>query len=166
MTDVVVETAAWLQQWGYPVALHLIGAATEEVAASTMHQAHQSGLHHFQITGFLTDDEFRDWLLAVDLGIQLRVSPFLGVSGPLSDLAAFGTSAVASNGLCVDVDTPGYIQRLPDAVSPILVAEAVEDVLAHSIPADEREEMRINYLESKAPSHYARLLLDLIKETQ
>lgn len=165
MTDVVVEAAAWLNQWGYSVALHLIGAATDEVEEALTQQARKSGLNDFHITGFQTDEQFRDWLLAIDVGIQLRVSPLLGVSGPLSDLAAFGTTAVASNGLCVDVDTPAYIHCLPDAVSPVLVAQAVESVLAEDIPDSAREAMRHDYLAAKAPAHYARLLLDLIEET-
>jgi hypothetical protein len=53
--------------------------------------------------------QFRDYLLAVDLGLQLRISPLLGVSGPLSDMAAYGTPSIARQRPAwpVDVDTPG-----------------------------------------------------------
>lgn len=166
MTDVVVETAAWLRHWGHPVALHLVGAANEQQVHQLEEQARRSGVETLHITGFQTDEQFRDWLLAVDVGIQLRISPLLGVSGPLSDLAAFGTSAVASAGLCVDVDTPAYIHRLPDAVSPVMVAEAVENVLAETIPMDVREQIRVEYLSAKSPARYARLLLDVIEATR
>lgn len=166
MTDVVVEAAAWLNQWGHPVALHLIGAATDEVKEALTAQARKSGVENFHITGFQTDEQFRDWLVAIDVGIQLRVSPLLGVSGPLSDLAAFGTTAVASSGLCSDVDTPAYIHRLPDAVSPVIVAEGIEHVLGNPIADGQREAMRHDYLAAKAPAHYARLLLDIIEEKE
>ena len=165
MTDVVVEAAAWLAQWGHPVALHLVGSANEQQTRELTERAQTAGIQHFQITGFCDEQRFRDWLLAIDLGIQLRISPLLGVSGPLSDLAAFGTPAVASSGLCVDVDTPGFIHRLPDAVSPVMVAEAIEHCLKHPIPEGAREQQRQEYLARKTPERYAQLLLQLIAES-
>jgi len=163
MTDVVVEAAAWLMQWGRSVALHLVGHASDAQRDELIQRAHAAGVTHFQITGFQSEEQFRDWLLAVDAGVQLRISPVLGVSGPLSDLAAFGTPAVASSGLCVDVDTPAYIHRLPDAVSPVIVAEAIEELLANPMPDQELEAAQWAYLTAKTPAHYATLLLEQIR---
>lgn len=162
MTDVVIEAAGWLAQWGHPVALHLVGAASDDQRREVSDRASRAGLGEFEITGFQTEEQFRDWLLAVDIGVQLRVSPLLGVSGPLSDLAAFGTPAVASAGLCIDVDTPGFIHRLPDAVSSLMVAEAIETTLTSGMNHDQREDMRRDYLSRKSPEVYVRLLLDAI----
>jgi glycosyltransferase involved in cell wall biosynthesis len=164
MTEVVVETVAWLVQWGHPVALHLVGHAKPEQEAELSQRAERAGIDDFQITGFQSEEDFRDWLLAVDAGIQLRISPLLGVSGPLSDLAAFGTPAVASSGLCIDVDTPEYIHRLPDSVSPVMVAEAIEQLLANPMPETDREAARCRYLEGKTPERYAHLLLEQMQE--
>jgi glycosyltransferase involved in cell wall biosynthesis len=164
MTDVVIESAAWLSQWGHRVSLHLAGAASSDEVATLTARAREAGIANFRITGFLSDDEFRDYLLAVDLGLQLRISPLLGVSGPLSDLAAYGTTSLASNGLAVDVDTPGFVDRLPDDVSPVMVAEAMEYRLAHPIPHEDREGMRREYLERKSPARYAEQLLALLNE--
>ena len=165
MTDVVVEVAAWLTQWGHHVALHLIGSANEQQTRELTERAQAAGIQYFQITGFCDESQFRDWLIAIDLGIQLRISPLLGVSGPLSDLAAFGTPAVASRGLCVDVDTPEFIHRLPDAVSPVMVAEAIEHCLNHPIPDSTREQQRQEYLARKTPERYAQILRQLIAES-
>jgi len=164
MTDVVLESAAWLSQWGHRVSLHLAGAASPAEVESLTTRAREAGIVNFRITGFLSDEEFRDYLLAVDLGLQLRISPLLGVSGPLSDLAAYGTTSIASNGLAVDVDTPGYVDRLPDDVSPVMVAEAIEYRLSHPIDHDKREWLRREYLARKAPARYAEQLLDLLDE--
>jgi FkbM family methyltransferase len=162
LTDVVIEAAAWLSQWGHRVSLHLAGSAAPDVVGELTARAREAGIANFEVTGFLSDDEFRDYLLAVDLGLQLRISPLLGVSGPLSDLAAFGTTSVASSGLAVDVDTPAYVDRLPDDVSPVMVAEALEYRLAHPIRHGDREQMRLDYLAAKSPRRYAELLLDLL----
>jgi len=165
MMDLVVESANWLTQWGHAVHLHVAGSSRPDVAATLGSRAEEGGLAGFEITGYLQDDTFRDYLLATDVGVQLRVSPLLGVSGPLSDLAAFGTTSVASTGLCVDVDTPAYVHRLPDAVSPVMVAEAIERALAHPMPQAEREAERHAYLDRKSPRRYAELLLDVCRQT-
>lgn len=162
MTDVVLESAGWLTKWGHKIALHFVGAGSDEQAASLVRRANQLGLHSFHVTGFQSESEFRDWLLAVDLGVQLRISPVLGVSGPLSDLAAFGTPAVASRGLCEDVDTPDYIRRLPDAVSPVIVAEAVENLLANPHDPNALETARRTYIAGKSAQLYAQELHSLL----
>ena len=161
-SDVVIEAAAWLQQWGHPVSLHLVGSATAPVAEALTQQARDAGLERFEITGYVSDEALRDYSLAVDLGVQLRISPHLGVSGPLSDLAAYGTPAVASRGLAEDVDAPVFVDRLPDDVSPVQVAEAIEQRMANPWSADELEKLRVDYLDRKSPARYAQALHDLL----
>jgi FkbM family methyltransferase len=161
-SDVVIEAAAWLQQWGHRVALHLVGSATAPVAEALNQQARDAGLENFEITGYVSDETLRDYSLAVDLGVQLRISPLLGVSGPLSDLAAYGTPAVASRGLAEDVDAPVFVDRLPDDVSPVQVAEAIEQRIANPWSANELEKVRVDYLDRKSPARYAQALHDLL----
>ena len=158
----MIEAAAWLQQWGHPVSLHLVGSATAPVAEALTQQARDAGLERFEITGYVSDEALRDYSLAVDLGVQLRISPHLGVSGPLSDLAAYGTPAVASRGLAEDVDAPVFVDRLPDDVSPVQVAEAIEQRMANPWSADELEKLRVDYLDRKSPARYAQALHDLL----
>lgn len=164
LTDLVVESAAWLQQWGRRVHLHLVGSASPEVEQDLTERAKAAGLTGFTITGFAPEAMFRDYLVAIDLGIQLRVSSLLGVSGPLSDMAAYGTPAIASYGLATDVDTPAFIERLPDDVSPVMVAEQIEHALAHPRTLEEREAMRRQYLDEKSPERYAQELLGLLQK--
>lgn len=163
MSDQVIQAAGWLSQWGHKVSLHLVGSASVSVIESLSAAALSAGIHEFCVTGFVSEEEFRDYLLAVDLGVQLRISPELGVSGPLSDLAAFGTRAVASSGLAIDVDAPGYIHRLPENVSALLVAETIETVLESDFDSLSIESERIAYLAGKQPELYAEKLLDYLE---
>ncbi len=149
LSDVVLESAAWLTQWGHRVSLHLVGSAPGPIEADLLARAEEAGIAEFEITGFTSDDDFRDYVLGVDLGVQLRVSPLLGVSGPLSDMAAYGTPAVANRGLCTDVDTPDFIDRLPDDVSPVMVADAIERRLADPWSSTTVERMRVDYLRAE-----------------
>ena len=164
LTDVVVEAAAWLTQWGHTISLHLVGAATPELQRSLDKRAKQADIHDFRITGFADEQLFRDYLLGIDIGVQLRISPLLGVSGPLSDMAAFGTRAVASRGLATDVDAPDYIHRLPDNTSSLLVAESIELLAKTPLDPREREAQRLAYLATKTPQEYAKQLLGVIEE--
>jgi glycosyltransferase involved in cell wall biosynthesis len=164
LSDVIIEAAAWLSQWGHDVHLHLVGSATAPIAEELQTRARQAGLSRFTITGYVSDEQYRDYVLAIDVGLQLRISQFLGVAGALSDMAAYGTTAMGSHGLAVDVDTPPYIDRLPDEVSPLMVAEALEYRLANPVPAAEREEQRRTYLAAKSPHVYAERLLAILRE--
>jgi len=166
--DTVVEAAGWLTAWGHSVALTIVGSAPEEVERQLTERAAALGLPEFTVTGFQSEDRYRDWLLAVDLGIQLRVSPFLGVSGPLADMAAVGTPAVASAGLCTDVDAPAFIERLPDALSPVTVAEAIERHIIElrsdqQTSWQERDAARREYLTSHSPEIYAQQLIQEVE---
>ena len=162
-SDVVVEAAAWLSQWGRRVSLHLVGSAPQSLRDELTERATEAGMEQFEITGFVDDDTFRDYVLGIDLGVQLRVSPLLGVSGPLSDMAAYGTPAVANRGICTDVDTPDFIDRLPDDVSPVMVAEAIDRRLAEPWEATRIERMRVDYLDRKSAERYAADLLSLLR---
>jgi hypothetical protein len=162
LTDVVLESAGWLVAWGQPVVLHVVGAAGEKENSALVERARELGVD-LRITGFVSDSVFRDYLLAVDIGIQLRVSPLLGVSGPLSDLAAFGTTSIASNGLAVDVEAPAYVGRLPDWVSPLTVAEALATRISHPLTAESKEVDRVEYLRGKDPKVYAENLLEVLR---
>jgi len=164
MSDVVIEAAAWLCQWGHRVALHMVGSASSLQAQELQERAIAAGVTNFEITGYLPEEEFRDYLLAIDMGVQLRISPLLGVSGPLSDLAAFGTPAVASAGLCVDVDTPEYVAELDESVSPVTVAEAIEAHLTSVGTAEDRESARRAYLAERTPRIYAEQLMKVITQ--
>ena len=164
LTDVVVEAAAWLSQWGHRLSVHLVGAASADEIRSLTKRAEEAGIAEFEITGFVSEEQFRDYLLAVDLGVQLRVSPLLGVSGPLSDLAAFGTTSIASSGLAIDVNTPAYVDQLPDDVSSLMVAEAIEHRLTNPLDPELRESQRREYLDEMSPARYAQQLLALLEE--
>jgi hypothetical protein len=133
------------------------------VAANLTERAREVGLVDFAITGYTTEEEYRDYLLAIDLGVQLRISPYLGVAGPLSDMAAFGTPAIGSRGVCVDVDTPEFIDRLPDAVSSVMVAQAIEYRIKNPHNPSTIEAQRVDYLKRKSPQRYAEELLKMLE---
>lgn len=167
LNDVVIEAAAWLAQWGYPISLHIAGTGAQAEIDSLTAQANHAGLTEcgipsFEITGFLSEDQLRDYLLATDIGIQLRISSLLGVSGPLSDLAGYGTPAIASDGLVRDIDAPLFVDSLPEYISPITVARALEHRILNPHDPQVTETQRIEYLNSHSPRIYVQDLLNVL----
>ena len=165
MSDLVIESAAWLEQWGYPVSLHIVGSGSDGEITQLTDQAQRAGLVDFEITGFLSDEAFRDYLLATDIGIQLRISSLLGVSGPLADLAGFGVPSVASSGLVKDIDAPSFVSAVPEYVSPVMVAQALEQLVNNPVPATVIEDLRSEYLQSHSPEKYALEFLAVLQES-
>jgi len=162
LVDLSLEVAGWLQDWGRPIHFHVVGSASDDDAEQLTHRAEQLGLSGFTLTGYADEETYRDYLLAIDCGIQLRVSPLLGVSGPLADLAAYGTPAVASRGLWIDVGSPSNVRPLPDYVSPVSAALAVEEILEAPLSENERETQRTEYLAEMSPKIYAEKLLAVV----
>ena len=165
MADVLMEAAAWLTQWGHQVALYFVGSAQPDVAAELTIRARQLDLVDFAITGYTAEENYRDYLRAIDLGVQLRISPYLGVAGPLSDMAAFGTSAIGSRGVCIDVDTPDFIDQLPDDVSSVMVAQRIEYRMSNPQDPTAIETQRKDYLERKSPQRYSHELLKMLEKS-
>ena len=166
MADVVLESAIWLSDWGHTISLTLVGEAEPHVQQQLEQRAQDAGLFDFRITGYTDEDEYRDYLAAVDLGLQLRISPYLGVAGALSDLAARGRVALGSRGVCQDVGTPDFIDRLPDAISPTTVAQAIEHRWSNMPNPQDIEQMRMEYVAQTSPERYAEQLLAILEDSQ
>ena len=62
--------------------------------------------------------------------------------------------------------TPDFIDRLPDAISPISVAQAIEYRWSHMPDPRDVERMRIDYLEQTSPNRYAELFLAHLSDSQ
>jgi hypothetical protein len=166
LADVLLESAIWLTDWGHSVSLTFVGEAEPHIRRQLEERANETPLLDFRITGYTDEDEYRTYLAAIDLGVQLRISPYLGVAGALSDLAARGRPAIGSRGVCQDVGTPDFIDRLPDAVSPITVAQAIEHRMANLPDPQTVENMRLVYLNDTSPQRYAELFLAALESAR
>ena len=62
--------------------------------------------------------------------------------------------------------TPDFIDRLPDAISPITLAQAIEYRWSHMPEPPDVEQMRVEYLEQTSPKRYAELFLAHLGDLQ
>lgn len=124
-----------LRGWGLNASLHFPGlyVADNPNTPSIHDLARQLGVadHVRTFDGYIDEDLFRDYLLAADVGIQLRLYGLGGLSGALLDCAAAGLPMVANASLAEAVELPpAYSRAIPDALSPLLLAEAVAELHA------------------------------------
>jgi|SRR5208337_2184735 len=109
---------------------------------------------HF-VGDFLEDTVYRDYLLAADVGLQLRLVGMGSISGALSDCIAAGLSTVANDDLAEALDAPAYVARVPDRISPVLVAEAIADQLDRGARDRPNEHARLSYRQTHNFDVYA-----------
>ena len=100
---------------------------------------------HVRFVGsdFVPEQTYQDYLVGADLGIQLRTYGLGGLSGAVLDCAAAGLPTVTNASLGDAVGVPAaYFRSIPDALSPVLLAEALADLLEAGLPAQRPEAER------------------------
>ena len=159
-SDALVEATAWLRQWGDDVDMHFVGPVSENLRRSLMSQAEDAGVtRNVHFTNRVSAETYADYLLAGDLSVQLRMSSILGISGAIVDSAAFGMPALASEPLVSDMDLPEYVERIPVVISPLQLAEGIEQRLFAPKSPAELESLRLTYVNTYTRELYARELL-------
>jgi len=115
-----------LRRWRVPAELFFVGSAqglepslrnlaTELDIADSVHIG----------DGFVEEPRYRDFLLASDTAVQLRTYGLGQFSAALTDCIGASIPTVATAELAESVDAPSYVQRIPDHISPLLVAERI-----------------------------------------
>jgi len=151
-----------LRAWGVPARLHFVGQTLMDVTPLRRLADELGLLPHVDFGGaFVGEARYRDILLAADVAIQLRTLGPGSVSGTLSDCIAAGLPAVASAALADALDAPSYVRVVPDAPSPVLVAEAALALLEDA-PRSGTEPERRAYAAGHGFDTYAVRLLELL----
>jgi len=151
-----------LRTWGYAAQLWFVGQVLGESSASLMALAAGIDMGGYVIfTGEYVDDTtYSDFLLAADIAIQLRTHGFGGLSGVLLDCIAAGLPTIANEDLASATEAPAYVRRVPDQLSPVLIAEAAADLIdGGGCQRSRWEAQRRSYIAEHSFQRYARELV-------
>jgi hypothetical protein len=107
---------------------------------------------------FLADDVYRDYMLATDVAVQLRTYGYGQPSGGLTECISAGLPTVANEDLAESCDAPRYIKRVPDHLSPLLIAEAVADIFETRAYQERVCEERLSFCARHNFDYYAQEL--------
>ena len=150
-----------LLSWGVPADLYFIGtidwfrAPLEEcIDRLKLHQ------HVHLMDDWVSPQQYRDFLIAADLAVQLRNHGFGAVSAALSDCCSAGLPAVANQGLADAIEAPEYILRVPDNLSPVLIAEQLANAYAAGRHQTRLSSQRDAYVQEH---HYDRYAVQLMR---
>ena len=86
-----------------------------------------------------------------------------GLSGALLDCAAAGLPTVTNESLGAAVGVPDYFRCIPDRISPLLLAEALADLLTSGLTVERPETARRDYSEQRSFVAYARGLCQVLE---
>ncbi len=145
------------------VTLHWLGKAAEAMAPWRMLAA-QYGIAHRIVLhdDFVSESLYRDFLLAADFGLQLRLTGRGNISGALQDCIAAGLPSVADDDLAAALDAPDYVARVDTAGDPALIADAFEGLIAKGLNRQRDMAARADYCDAHSMENYAKKLCGVL----
>jgi glycosyltransferase involved in cell wall biosynthesis len=159
-----IDAVARLRAAGHDAQLHFVGESAAIRDELTL-QARSAGIDrcvHFS-EDWLPEEDYRRYLVAADLGIQLRNHFFGGLSGALLDCIAAGLPTVANRDLAEALESPGYVVRVPDRPDAASLAAGLEEAARLGSRAA-TEPQRLEFAGEHSFVIYAERLLELLVE--
>jgi glycosyltransferase involved in cell wall biosynthesis len=152
-----------LRSWNIPAEMFLVGDS-KDIRIHLEHIAREYGnADHVHFFDYVGDRQYRDYLLAVDAGVQLRTYDYGQPSAALADCIAAGLPVVTNDSLAKSCDAPFYVSCVHDHISPLLVAERLAEIWERRardcprLPAERRR-----YCEDHSFDRYAALVLNAL----
>ena len=156
-----VEAIARLAEQGPVAHLYFVGECGPAVRDSLLSLANSRGIAdrlHFS-DDWISEHDYRRFIVAADAGIQLRAHFYGGISGALTDCVAAGLPTVANEDLAAAIGAPAYVERVADRPSVSHVANALAVSLERGRERQAHEAERLAFAREHSFDAYARGLL-------
>jgi hypothetical protein len=162
MLGMVPEISNWLEIYGVKHEFRVVGylhplLRIQLEAKFRIVENHKT----LTFTGYISESEYRKEIANTDVGLQMRQSDYLTLSGAASDLAVFGIRSVVPQSMKFSMHLPRYFYGLPPDISPYIVAQTIIDTLNY--PDDLIEVERRRYVELTSPENYVERLLRVLE---
>lgn len=154
-------TASVLHHWGVPIRLAFVGNCQPNVVPYLQSQAELLGMgDKIRFSDGMVDERtYQAYLAAADAAIQLRIYKFGGLSGAMLDGIAAGLPTIANEHLAEAMESPSYVARIPDGLSPVLAAEKLLEIFELDGRMQFEDERRA-FLQTHSVDAYAKRLMD------
>lgn len=152
-----------LRAWGIPAECWFVGKAGA-YAPVLRRVAERFGIadHIHVFEDYVTEETYRDFLIASDAAIQLRNHALGQVSAALADCASAGLPTVAPATLIEACAVPAYCLGLAELASPLQLAEALAEVEAGAHSASRDSEARQAYVRENTFDSYVKVLAEVL----
>ena len=152
-----------LRFWNIPGELFFIGKACgleQELTRVATDFGVVDRVHFFH--GFVSEDQYRTFMIASDAAVQLRTYDLGQPSAALADCIGAGLPTVASRSLAETCDGPSYVARIPDHISSLLLAERLAEIWDRRPRRVETAQERIHYCRQHSFETYAKRLSEIL----
>jgi hypothetical protein len=158
-----VHALEQLRAWGVPAELHFVGSPGD-LGARLVTLAERLEVRSALrlMNDWISDQTYRDYLLAADFAIQLRSHGFGGLSGAVLDCISAGLPTVCNDDLATAMDGPDYVLRVPDNFSPLLMAEQIFLAWQAGRHLARKGPIRDGYVREHSFDRYARRMLEVL----
>ncbi len=155
-----------LRSWNIPAELYCVGSSGSQQAQLKQMAQDLGVATYFHLhPGFVDAERYQLFLRAVDAGVQLRSYGLGQPSAALADCIAAGLPSVANAALAEACASPSYVYRIPDRLSPLLLAQQLAHIYDARLNRQQTAIERKDYVSRHNFHHYVEKLceaLDLI----
>jgi glycosyltransferase involved in cell wall biosynthesis len=162
------EECVWaieqLHAWNIKADLHFVGAVDEGFQKQLSRLSHRLGVNdHVHLSDdWIPDQTYRDFVVAADYAIQLRTHGFGGLSGAVLDCISAGLATVVNQDLAHAMNAPEYVLRVPDHLSPVLIAEQIATGVESGLHRRRMRPQREEYLREYNFENYAAGMMQVL----
>lgn len=159
-----IWTIDLLRSWGINVHFYFVGAIESQYQSQLMTLVNRLNLSdqiHF-FSDWISDHEYKDYIIASDYAIQLRTHGFGGLSGAMLDCIGSGLPSVVNEDLAEALDSPHYILRVPDQFSPVLIAEKLFTSIKAGLHYTRLTQARHDYVQTHSFKNYAKQFVKVL----
>ena len=166
--DKAIEVVVWalrlLHDWGIRARLVLCGSIDDANRATIAAVAEGLGLGNAVafFSGNVPERTYTEHLMAADMAVQLRTYAMGGLSGAVNDCIVAALPTICNDHLALAMEAPSFVRRIPDALSPVLLAEAALDIIASGQNRDRPVEEARAFALSHSPDAYARAIAEAL----
>lgn len=151
-----------LRKKGLDAHLHFVGK--NNLGANTIELVESLGLQgcihcHNQ---WLSNQEYRNYILAADFAIQLRKHYYNPLSGAISDCISAGLPVVSNHDMVQAMDAADVAYTVPNDLNPVLIAEKIYEAYQLGRHKTRLSEERTRYIEAHNFDLYARGLINIL----
>lgn len=147
-----------LRQYGMNAHLYFVGTSGSLFLDKEKKLINKLGLQNYiHSTGddWISDTEYKNYIIAADFSIQLRIGPIGQVSAALQDCISGGLPVVASKDLAQSIEAEDIVHVVSDNLCPIEIAKKLHEAYQAGEHLTRITNKRKRYLEIHSVENYA-----------
>lgn len=161
-----IWTIARLRQLGINAHLYFVGNNGADLLRSEKHFIEKLGLQNFlhaTKSTWVSEMEFRNYILAADFAIQLRKGPLGPVSGALQECVSAGLPVVSNENMVQSVEVENIAYAVPNELKPMLIADKIYNAYQGGKHLSRLSKERETYIEIHSFENYSKQILNMLK---